>query len=140
MNEVFGLNERAWDRWVAYRKQIKKPYRTPFAIEQAQKKLAGFGEYQMEVVERSMTEEWRGLFPLPKAMLAELEKKKRDESKRLRDLAALAERARRVGFREPMYLEDVLGYQTLVERAEHLAWSKSRGGPRTVGELLGAMK
>lgn len=138
MNEVLGLNEEAWNRWIAYKRKMRKAYRTEFAIERAQKKLAGFGEYQMQVVERSMENEWQGLFPLPKGEIAALEKKKRDDSKRIRNLAELAARAAKVDFRQPFAGEDEIGYRTLVERAEDQHWRKRRSGPASIGELLGA--
>jgi hypothetical protein len=138
MNEVFGLNREAWSRWVEYRKQRRKPYKTDFGRSRAMKKLASFGDYQMEAVERCMEKEWVDLYPLPKADLLALEKKKRDDGKRLRTLADLAVRAAEVGFRQPFAGEDEVGYRTLVERAEHMHWQKRKSAPRSIGELLGA--
>lgn len=62
-DEVTGLNQEAWEMWVAYRKRIKKPLK-PANYPWTQKGLAKFGKDQLAVVERSMEREWQGLFPL----------------------------------------------------------------------------
>lgn len=135
MNEVMGLNSEAWSKWFAYKKQLHKKF-VPASVEAAQKKLAAFGEHQMLVVERSIENGWSGLFPLPKTVLADLEKAKRNDAKRLRDLADLAVRAAQVGFRQPFAGEDPIGYGTLVERAEHQAWVKKRTRAVSIAELV----
>ena len=53
----------AWERFLEYRKQSKKPIR-PASFEQAQKLLEGFGSQQLEVVEQTIAQGWQGLFPL----------------------------------------------------------------------------
>lgn len=63
MNEVFGLDVEAWERWLQYRKAIKKPLK-PVSYEAAQKRLAAFGYQQAAVVEQSIANGWQGLFPL----------------------------------------------------------------------------
>lgn len=138
-----ALNQEAWANWCQYRRTIKKPYKTEFAIERAQKKLASFGEWQMQVVEQSMEREWRGLFSLPKDVIARLEREKRDDKKRARELAELAERASRIGFRKPLHDEGPVEYRTLVERAEHQDWlrkANARVGVRSIADVIGGLK
>ena len=60
---IEGLDVEAWDRWLAYRKAIRKPIKS--ASEHAmQVKLARFGKDQAEVVNQSISNQWQGLFPL----------------------------------------------------------------------------
>ena len=60
MNE---LDQQAWERWVAYRKAIRKPIKE--VSEHAMKlKLARFGADQDAVVEQSIANQYQGLFPL----------------------------------------------------------------------------
>ncbi len=56
-----GLDLDAWDRWVSYRTEIKKPIRPP-SVEAAQKEMAAFGSDQMAAVEKSIASGWQGLF------------------------------------------------------------------------------
>lgn len=60
---VEGLDAQAWERWLDYRKQIRKPLK-PVSIPAAQRKLAAFGADQAAVVEQSIANSWQGLFPL----------------------------------------------------------------------------
>ncbi|MGC8519824.1 MAG: hypothetical protein ACP5P4_15095 [Steroidobacteraceae bacterium] len=60
-----GLDPEAWERWLEYRKQIRKPLK-PASIPAAQKSLAAFGSDQAAVVEQSIANGWQGLFA-PKA-------------------------------------------------------------------------
>lgn len=114
----FGLNEEAWNRWIEYRRKIRKAYRTEFAIERAQRKLASFGEWQMQVVEQSMEREWTGLFPLNKGTLAELERARRNADKDAREFEAMKIRADRIRFRPPMVGESSRDYRISLECAE----------------------
>ena len=60
MNE---LDEAAWERWVAFRKAIRKPIKP--ASESAMKlKLSRFGADQDAVVNQSIANQWQGLFDL----------------------------------------------------------------------------
>jgi bisphosphoglycerate-dependent phosphoglycerate mutase len=61
---VEGLNEEAWGKWVAYRKELgKRPYKTT----QVQSWLAQFDQKtQAEIVQQSLTKEWQGLHEIPK--------------------------------------------------------------------------
>jgi len=67
---VEGLDVEAWNRWVAYRKAIKKPLKD-VSMQAAAMKLARYGKDQSEVVDQSISQQWQGLFDL---------KKKRDPS------------------------------------------------------------
>lgn len=58
-----GLDEQAWNRWEAYRREIRKPIK-PASVQAAQRKLAGFGADQAAVVEQSIAQGWTGLFEL----------------------------------------------------------------------------
>lgn len=62
---VEGVNEEAWGKWVAYRKEIdKRPYKTT----QVEKWLSQFpAQDQMEIVEQSLRNEWQGLHELKKS-------------------------------------------------------------------------
>jgi hypothetical protein len=135
MSEVFGLNEEAWNKWLKYRKDIKKPLK-PASFELAQKKLASFGNRQMDAVDNSIANGWTGLFPPPKEKA--VFKQQQDTARQDRDFQEFASRAKRVGFRAPFQGEDLIGYKTLVERAEHQhAMNRPKGnGPATVSELF----
>jgi hypothetical protein len=58
-----GLDAKSWDRWLAYRNEIRKPLK-PASIPAAQKALAAFGSDQAGVVEQSIANGWQGLFAL----------------------------------------------------------------------------
>jgi hypothetical protein len=58
-----GLDLPAWERWVEYRKAIRKPLK-PVSIPAAQRELAAFGAEQAAVVEQSVANGWQGLFAL----------------------------------------------------------------------------
>jgi hypothetical protein len=58
-----GLDLKSWERWKGYRKATKKPIK-PVSVLAAQRELAGFGEDQAAVVERSIAHGWQGLFAL----------------------------------------------------------------------------
>lgn len=58
-----SLDMQAWDRWLDYRKQVRKPLKSA-SIPAAQKALAAFGCEQAAVVEQSIANGWQGLFPL----------------------------------------------------------------------------
>lgn len=73
MDDVQGLDNTAWERWIAYRKAIKKPYKE-VSLRAAAIKLAQFGEQQAEVVEQSISNQWQGLFAIPVKKLAPGEK------------------------------------------------------------------
>jgi hypothetical protein len=58
-----GLDLQVWNRWEAYKREIRKPIK-PASLLAAQRKLAGFGSDQAAVVEQSVAQGWTGLFPL----------------------------------------------------------------------------
>lgn len=60
---VDGLDTQAWERWLDYRKQIRKPLKQ-VSISAAQRELAAFGCEQAAVVEQSVAHGWQGLFAL----------------------------------------------------------------------------
>jgi hypothetical protein len=132
-----GLNIGAWEAWQAYRK-LK-----PKSIPMAQRKLAQLGALQAEAVEHSIANGYQGLFaPKPSgfakpgmrgpdpAKTAEIEK---------RQLENLKTRAAAIGFRMPTDSDDLIGYRTLVERAESNK-PASRSGPQPITQLLAGVK
>ncbi len=56
-----GVDEAAWKKWLAYRKQIGRPLKEASLLP-AQQKLADFGVNQMASVEQSIANGWQGLF------------------------------------------------------------------------------
>lgn len=60
---VAGLDPTAWDTWVSYRTEIKKPLRT-VSILAAKKALAAYGDDQEAVVQQSIANGYQGLVPL----------------------------------------------------------------------------
>jgi hypothetical protein len=60
---MHDLDEAAWERWVAYRKAIRKPIKE--VSEHAMKlKLSRFGADQQAVVDQSLAGQYQGLFEL----------------------------------------------------------------------------
>jgi hypothetical protein len=74
--DIPNLDTAAWDRWVAYRKAIKKPFKD-VSLHAAAVKLAKYGDQQAEVVDQSISNQWQGLFDLQKKKLAPGEKPKK---------------------------------------------------------------
>lgn len=66
VSSVEGLNLQAWEQWVQYRKEIRKPLKQA-SIPAAQKSLAAFGPDQQAVVEQSIANGWQGLFDLKRS-------------------------------------------------------------------------
>ncbi len=103
------------------------------------KKLAGMGdaEHQRKVVEQSMSADHVVLYPLkdrpapPRKGEIDPAKKVADES---RDWCQLKVRAEAIGFRPRTPADDLIGYRTLLERAENAAPRSKR--IRTAAELL----
>jgi hypothetical protein len=143
MNEVFGLNEEAWKRWCEYKRSRKKPYKTELGLAKAQKTLAACGEWQMETVQHCMEREWQGIFPLPKQMIAELEKRKVNGQQEQRRLEEMKIRADKVRFRMPYPGESSREYRFDLERAERdfadrQYRNRVAAGPKSLREMLGA--
>ena len=85
-----GLDEAAWERWVAYRKAIRKPIKE--VSEHAMKlKLSRFGADQDAVVEQSIAGQYQGLFELKKAMPRPGEKVEKTDKQRAADISRHAE-------------------------------------------------
>jgi uncharacterized protein YdaU (DUF1376 family) len=61
--EVPGLDLDTWNRWIEYRKQIKKPLK-PVSLSAAMLELAKFADEQAAVVQQSIASGWTGLFPI----------------------------------------------------------------------------
>jgi hypothetical protein len=84
------LDEAAWERWVAYRKAIRKPIKE--VSEHAMKlKLSRFGADQDAVVEQSIANQYQGLFELKKAAPRPGEKVEKTDKQRAADVARHAE-------------------------------------------------
>lgn len=58
--EAPGLDCGAWDRWLGYRRAIKKPIREVSAVEAA-RDMAKLGDRQAEAVAYTMAKGWQGL-------------------------------------------------------------------------------
>lgn len=58
-----GLDLIAWRRFIAYRVEIRKPYK-PISLPSAAKELASYGADQAAVVEQTIAKGWTGLFAL----------------------------------------------------------------------------
>lgn len=63
LEPVEGLDPQAWERWFAFRAEIRKPIK-PASVAAAQRALAKFGANQAAVVEQSIANGWQGLFDL----------------------------------------------------------------------------
>jgi len=84
------LDEAAWERWVAYRKAIRKPIKE--VSEHAMKlKLSRFGADQDAVVEQSIANQYQGLFELKKAASRPGERVEKTDKQRAADVARHAE-------------------------------------------------
>ena len=84
------LDEAAWERWVAYRKAIRKPIKE--VSEHAMKlKLSRFGADQDAVVEQSIANQYQGLFELKKSAPRPGEKVEKTDKQKAADVARHAE-------------------------------------------------
>ena len=101
------LDEAAWERWVAYRKAIRKPIKE--VSEHAMKlKLSRFGADQDAVVEQSIAGQYQGLFELKKSAPRPGEKVEKTDKQKAADITRHAEQddwnARTWGKLEPTAL------------------------------------
>jgi crotonobetainyl-CoA:carnitine CoA-transferase CaiB-like acyl-CoA transferase len=87
MNE---LDEQAWERWVAFRKVIRKPIK-PISEHAAKLKLARFGDDQAAVVDQSIANGWQGLFEIKKAAPRPGERVEKTDKQKAADVARHAE-------------------------------------------------
>lgn len=54
--------KQAWDDWLEYRTEIKKPYRSVLSVQRILDKLAVFEEaFALELIEKSIANGWQGL-------------------------------------------------------------------------------
>lgn len=84
------LDEAAWERWVAYRKAIRKPIKE--VSEHAMKlKLSRYGADQDAVVNQSISNQWQGLFELKKAAPRPGEKVEKTDKQKAAEVARHAE-------------------------------------------------
>lgn len=55
----------AWSNWLTYRKQSKKPYHSDLSVDIALRRLGRFSEGEaIEMIDRSISNGWQGLFEL----------------------------------------------------------------------------
>lgn len=73
---IVGLDQAAWERWLAYRVSIRKAIK-PASMHAAALKLSRFGDDQDAVVEQSVANGYQGLFELKKKTLQPGEKPKK---------------------------------------------------------------
>lgn len=124
-----GLDVRAWDRWLAYRRDTRKPIR-PASEEAAAKALAAFGKDQAAVVEQSIAQGWQGLFALknvPRGAIPSGED----------TLRKLMDRRGAIGledFRDPCEGETADGYRE-AQDAEYKRRQSSRAAPKFAADL-----
>jgi hypothetical protein len=98
VSNIQGLDLAAWERWVGYRKAIKKPLKD-VSMHAAAMKLAKYGDDQAAVVDQSVSQQWQGLFDLKKSKPAPGEKVEKTDKQKAADLAQLEQlQARNVKF------------------------------------------
>ena len=88
VSNIQGLDQAAWERWVSYRKAIKKPLKE-VSLHAAAMKLAKYGDDQAAVVDQSISQQWQGLFDLKKSKPAPGEKVEKTDKQKAADLAQL---------------------------------------------------
>lgn len=59
--QVYPLNRDAWDEWIDYRKEMKRPKYKTHSVQNTLCKLPPLN--QQECIEASMVNEWIGLYP-----------------------------------------------------------------------------
>jgi len=131
MNE---LDEASWERWVAFRKAIRKPIK-PISEHAAKLKLAGFGADQAAVVDQSIANQWQGLFEIKKSAPRPGEKVEKTDKQKAADAARHAEQdewsARVWGKQEPtpinrLRLCDAYLARLTIREADRDAWDRLR--------------
>lgn len=137
--DVDGVNAAELQRFFEFAEQHPhkpKPY-SPTARISLAKKLAGMGdaEHQRQVIEQSISSDHVVLYALKDRPSKHALDSARVTQANQRKLVELKSRAARIGFRAYIDGEDVLGYATLVERAEN---QRPRAGAmQPVAKLLG---
>lgn len=125
---VQGLDLKSWERWLAYRQEIRRAIK-PVSIPAAQRKLAGFGADQAAVVEQSIANGWQGLFELRRApgsvprgpSAEEAERTSLEKLKQRRPMIGLAD------FRDPLTGESADAYRA----AQNAQWNARQKGDRS---------
>ncbi len=84
IENIEGLDREAWDRWVAYRKAIRKPLKD-VSMHAAALKLSKYGADQAEVVNQSISNQWQGLFELRKGKTDPSEPKQKTDKQKAAD-------------------------------------------------------
>lgn len=84
IENITGLDVEAWERWVAYRKAIRKPLKE-VSLHAAALKLSKYGADQAEVVNQSISNQWQGLFELRKGKTDPLEPKQKTDKQKAAD-------------------------------------------------------
>ena len=84
VTNIAGLDLEAWERWVAYRKAIRKPLKE-VSFHAAALKLAKYGADQAEVVNQSISNQWQGLFELQKKKTDPAEPKQKTDKQKAAD-------------------------------------------------------
>ena len=141
-----GLDLTAWNRWLSYRTDIRKPLK-PASMEAAARALAKFGNDQAAVIEQSISNGWQGLFPLKQdhsAVRQDQDPRRAAERKRMEEAEArewgnLKQRAGASSFREPLTGESLGAYCTLLQRHEAEVRDQrkqSTTGPAPIASLL----
>jgi hypothetical protein len=84
IEHIEGLDKDAWERWVAYRKAIRKPLKD-VSLHAAALKLSKYGADQAEVVNQSVSNQWQGLFELRKGKADPTEPKQKTDKQKAAD-------------------------------------------------------
>jgi hypothetical protein len=84
IENIQGLDTEAWERWVSYRKAIRKPLKD-VSMHAAALKLSKYGVDQAEVVSQSISNQWQGLFELRKGKTDPSEPKQKTDKQKAAD-------------------------------------------------------
>lgn len=57
------LDLKAWNEWLEYRKERKLPTYKPLGLKKLLKQIEGFKDQLQEAVDKSIANNWQGLFP-----------------------------------------------------------------------------
>jgi len=133
------LDTDAWDRWVSYRKAIRKPIK-PASEQAAQLKLRQYGEHQSAVVDQSISNGYQGLWGLKVAKPAPGERPAKTSAQQAKDDADFAAANDRSERYWNTRIEDALGKLHLcsallarytvdrdrIDYADRMQWLKER--------------
>jgi len=130
-----NLNAESWQRWLAYRKSIKKPLKAA-SLQAAAQELAKFGNEQAAVVQQSIANGWTGLFELKKVISGLNGKHLAPAPNNEAAWAEARSRAKAIGFRDPHPQESPGAYMTDIKMAE----TSPRTGPHSIAALAQKMR